>query len=96
MTRSPMRARRGRGALLVLVVLVVLCATFALPSTRADAHTPHDPIGNLVLSPDFANNETIFVISQNRVLRSRNAGTTWRELNRGFDSNAVFTRFAAR
>src|SRR5262245_49557042 len=94
MTQAVVRVPRYRAALGTLALLVILGTTLVVRIPTAAAHTPHDPIGHIALSPEFANDETIFVISQNRILRSRNAGTTWRELNRGFASVAVFTRFA--
>src|SRR5262245_57232815 len=67
----------------VLLALFVISSSLVLVSGPASAHTPHDPVGQLVLSPDYANDHTIYLTSDFRVLRSTDAGKSWHELVTG-------------
>lgn len=59
--------------------LFFLCLT-------ANAHTPHDAIDALHISPAYDSDSTLFVIVQNRLLRSSDSGETWLQLTKGIDS----------
>jgi photosystem II stability/assembly factor-like uncharacterized protein len=84
--REPHRAKRTfavRGAARAAVACAVLGLTFLWLSDEAHAHTPHDDIGDVAVSPDYTHDHTVFVISRNRLMRSTDGGTTWREIVRG-------------
>ena len=66
----------------ILAAILVVLATLAVTQGIAAAHTPHDPIGHVVLSPDYARDHTMFVISDVRVMRSTNNGESWQEITR--------------
>ena len=49
----------------------------------AFAHTPHDPIVDVVPSPTYASDHLLYAISDAHVLRSSDDGAHWTELVRG-------------
>ena len=49
----------------------------------ASAHTPHDTIIDVEMSPDFATDRTVYAISRSYLLKSTDAGTSWTRLVRG-------------
>jgi photosystem II stability/assembly factor-like uncharacterized protein len=61
----------------------VLCLTLIWYGGATAAHTPHDDIGDVVISPAYAEDHTVFAISRSRLMRSTDGGTTWREIVRG-------------
>ncbi|MGH9230275.1 MAG: WD40/YVTN/BNR-like repeat-containing protein [Acidimicrobiales bacterium] len=61
----------------------VVCLTLMWGGGPALAHTPHDDISDVAISPDYADDHTVFVISRGRLMRSTDRGTTWREIVRG-------------
>lgn len=60
----------------------MFAGTVALVST-ARAHVPHDDIGGVDISPDFATDQTTIAIVRNRLMRTADGGTTWDELVTG-------------
>ncbi len=69
------------------LAMVLVVAGLALTSAPAAAHSPHDAIIHVVTSPDFASDNTVFVISENRIMRSTNGGESWQEILRGISPN---------
>ncbi len=70
----------------------------ALASSAVYAHNPHDPVLGLGVSPDFANDQTLFVSSfpewnwgYKDVLRSVDGGATWTKLPKGLDNHFPVT-----
>jgi photosystem II stability/assembly factor-like uncharacterized protein len=51
------------------------------------AHSPHDPIDALELSPNFDEDKTLFVAIGRRLLRSKDGGFSWKVLVNGLDNN---------
>ncbi|MDH3284001.1 MAG: DUF6080 domain-containing protein [Acidobacteriota bacterium] len=76
---SPLRIRCTRGLGVLLGMLLLAAGTTPL------AHTPHDDIFDVELSPGGGRNGTMFIIVRGNLLRSRDAGTTWKRLQRGLD-----------
>ena len=74
---------RVRRAGRILPAILIVLATLVVTEGVASAHTPHDPIADVVLSPDYARDHTMFVVSDVRVLRSTNSGASWLEMTRG-------------
>ncbi|MBX3314995.1 MAG: hypothetical protein KF906_11810 [Actinobacteria bacterium] len=74
--------RAGR----VVSALVVLLGVLCWAPRPAGAHTPHDVINGLALSPRFASDATVYTISREYLLKSTDGGTTWKRLNRGLDN----------
>ena len=85
-SRHRLRRKACAASLLVIATLV----TTAQPGF---AHTPHDDIANVAVSPSFATDHTVFAISDNRPLRSTDGGNHWVEMVRGL-SGQPLSRFA--
>jgi hypothetical protein len=86
----------GAGTRLVVGILVAVAATAGLLSAAvpAGAHTPHDVIVDVAVSPAFASDRTVLTISDNRVLRSTDGGRHFRETLAGLDATVPMARFA--
>jgi len=52
----------------------------------AVAHVPHDAVTDLVLSPAYSSDRTVFAIVRSNLLRSTDGGKNWRLLTRGLES----------
>ena len=68
--------RVGLAALVAFVTLIVDVDT-------ADAHSPHDDVGDIAVSPAYAEDRTVFAIVRGRLMRSTDGGRTWVELVHG-------------
>jgi photosystem II stability/assembly factor-like uncharacterized protein len=66
------------GSALVLVLLTVLVGTEA-----ATAHSPHDDVTDIAVSPAYAEDRTVLAIVRGKLMRSTDGGTTWIEIVRG-------------
>jgi photosystem II stability/assembly factor-like uncharacterized protein len=87
------RPSRRRAAAVAIVAVLALVATIPLGAPPADAHTPHDDIVHIAVSPAFARDHTVLTITNSRVLRSRDGGRDFVEMVRGL-SGEVPARFA--
>lgn len=72
-----------------LVLLMTL--TFFITSWQASAHTPHDEVVGIALSPNFSQDNTLFAVASYTItpatlLKSEDGGQSWRELVRGLPS----------
>ena len=77
-----------------LLLAVFLIATgLSLAPEHASAHVPHDEITHFAASPAFATDRIAFVISRNRVMRSTDGASTFKEIVKGID-RPLPTRFA--
>lgn len=71
------------GSLRRLVRIFTLVLGALGTSNMAIAHTPHDGIRNLAVSPDYENDQTLYTIVLRRLQRSENGGRTWKRLENG-------------
>ena len=60
-------------------------------AVSAYAHSPHHVIDDLELSPDYANDTTLFVLVHNYLLRSDDRAGSWTPLVSGIDTPFVLT-----
>jgi photosystem II stability/assembly factor-like uncharacterized protein len=58
------------------------------------AHTPHDVIQTLEISPSYHIDETLFVVINDRLQKSTDGGMSWKQLSRGFDNTHTITSIA--
>lgn len=77
--------RRSRRRLSILCLLLLSLGSLLVASPRAQAHTPHDVIRDVALSPNYAQDRTIFAVISNTqtpttLFRSDDGGATWQEL----------------
>ena len=71
---------------LITVLLVAVGLAASPPS--ASAHTPHDDIFDVAVSPEFSSDDTLLAISRGLFMRSTDAGMTWQRLVKGLDNRA--------
>jgi photosystem II stability/assembly factor-like uncharacterized protein len=57
----------------------------------AGAHSPHDSIHGIAVSPDFAQDRTVYAIVRSYLLKSTDGGETWKRLVRGLDHKRELT-----
>ncbi|MFP5256350.1 MAG: WD40/YVTN/BNR-like repeat-containing protein [Acidimicrobiia bacterium] len=74
---TPIRAAAA-AAVLALALLGLL-----VRAPGAVAHSPHDDITDIVVSPAFARDQTVFIISRGRLQRSTDGGGHWQDIVRG-------------
>jgi photosystem II stability/assembly factor-like uncharacterized protein len=88
-----MRLRQtARGALATFLLSVAAgLGWFGAHAPPAFAHTPHDTIADIALSPDFERDQTVYTIAREYLLESTDAGATWRRLVRGLDNKAFLS-----
>ena len=70
-------------AALAVAVVTAAVNPFVLPPDPASAHVPHDRITDVVASPTYETDTTVFAISRNRLMRSTDGGSSWRQIVRG-------------
>ncbi len=85
---SDAAVRSGLVVRLAVVLLIIATAgTFGAPRL-ASAHTPHDVAIDVELSPEFAQDQTVYAIVREYLLASHDGGDTWSRLVRGLDNRA--------
>ena len=83
-TRGRQATRRVLRAVVRWVVApAVLLVALHVGLQPAAAHTPHDNVADIAVSPAFAEDGTAFAIVRNRLMRSTDGGATWAELVNG-------------
>lgn len=75
-----------------MVALVV--GHLSLDASPAAAHSPHDDVYDLAISPDFESDATVLAASRGLLLRSRDGGRSWNRLVRGLDHRGRFAGVA--
>lgn len=63
---------------------ICVCAVL-FQFTAVSAHTPHDIIETLEISPNFAQDKTLFIRVDDQLKRSNDKGHTWKNLVNGLD-----------
>jgi photosystem II stability/assembly factor-like uncharacterized protein len=67
-----------------------VCAVF-FQLAAVCAHTPHDVIDTLELSPDFMQDKTVFIGIEDQLKKSSDKGYTWKNLVNGLDNRHYFS-----
>ena len=70
-------------AMLAVAAVTAAVTSIVLPPSPVAAHVPHDRITDVVASPTYETDRTVFAISRNRLMRSTDGGSTWRQTVRG-------------
>lgn len=92
-----MLRRHGyRKALLFFVLAGVLVVPVSLFFDVRDlcAHSPHDPIDGMAVSPGYAGDRTLFIIISDQLLRSTDEGFSWKALVNGLDNKHLLSAIA--
>jgi photosystem II stability/assembly factor-like uncharacterized protein len=71
---------------LPLIIFGICYSAFIFQIACVFAHTPHDVIDTLELSPDFAQDKTLFIGIEDQLKRSSDKGYTWKNLVYGLDN----------
>ena len=66
-----------------LFISVIACFSYCVEV--AYAHTPHDVIDALELSPTFSKDKTLFIAISDHLFKSTDGGFSWTELVNGLD-----------
>jgi photosystem II stability/assembly factor-like uncharacterized protein len=74
-----------------LVVIHVIAIFSFLLVGETLAHTPHDVIRALDISPAYQADQTLFVIVHDRLQKSTDGGNSWKQLSRGLDNRRSFS-----
>ena len=77
------RARRLRKVAVPGLVAALIAVLLSTVSTPAFAHTPHDDVNSVAMSPDFANDGVVLATAGGRLHRSSDGGDTWGEMSGG-------------
>src|SRR6478672_6103129 len=74
-------------------LLALLACLLTLVPSASYAHNPHDPVLALGVSPDYANDKTLYLSTfaewnwgYKDILRSTDGGATWIKLPKGLDN----------
>ena len=80
-------------ALLIFPVLIVLIGAASLFFDVRDlcAHSPHDPIDALEISPTYDQDKTLFIVISDYMLRSTDGGFSWKALANGWDNKHLLS-----
>lgn len=87
------RTGRIRAGAALLAAAAGLVGSLVLGASPAAAHTPHDDIVDVAVSPGFAKDHTVLAISDNRVLRSTDGGRRFQETVEGIDPTIPVAHF---
>jgi photosystem II stability/assembly factor-like uncharacterized protein len=66
----------------------------AIITNHALAHSPHDPIRALDVSPAFMTDQTLFLVVSNTLMISTDGGESWKKLANGLDYKDQLTSLA--
>jgi photosystem II stability/assembly factor-like uncharacterized protein len=67
---------------MVAAVLLLLLSLVSDAHT-ASAHSPHDDVTDVAISPTYADDRTVLAIVRGKLMRSTDGGSTWSEVVRG-------------
>jgi len=79
----------GKFTILALVFFL-LCSQ----STIIFAHSPHDVIDLVELSPTYDQDKTVFMYERRRLFKSTDGGYSWKQLVKGFEKRLYATAIA--
>ncbi|MEM9487323.1 MAG: YCF48-related protein, partial [Cyanobacteria bacterium P01_F01_bin.116] len=72
------------------VVTALLVGLFSL---TAQAHDPHDVVQQVELSPNYSQDQSMYLLVRGNFLKSTDGGTTWRRQVQGLDHQTPITAF---
>jgi photosystem II stability/assembly factor-like uncharacterized protein len=77
--------RNRIGLFVTIQLLTILCYLDVVVTL---AHSPHDVISTLEVSPTYYQDKTLFIIVLNRLLKSIDGGFSWKQLEKGLDNKS--------
>lgn len=72
-------------ALVMIISFVSLVSSSFLAIAPALAHRPHDVVQQVRLSPNYENNQTIFLIVRYNLFKSTDNGKSWQRIVKGIN-----------
>jgi photosystem II stability/assembly factor-like uncharacterized protein len=69
----------------ICVRLFIFIAVLNWNPRSLSAHSPHDVINSLALSPDYHRDQTLFIVVWDQLRKSINGGQNWKHLVNGLD-----------
>ena len=78
--------------LFIVFQLIIVFLIFNVSDTFA--HSPHDVISILEISPSYDQDETLFIVILNKLLKSTDGGFSWKEIVRGLDNKSMLSSIA--
>jgi photosystem II stability/assembly factor-like uncharacterized protein len=82
---SGLKIRTTALAFVGLVVLIFYCLVF-FDVKPALAHSPHDDIEELAVSPTYSQDKTLFVIIRQNLFKSSDDGKSWQRIVKGLNN----------
>lgn len=83
----------------VFCLLLLIFVVFGFKVDAGLAHSPHDDIFDVELSPTYKQDQTLFIIVRGNLLKSEDGGLSWKRSINGLDhksrlySLAIFSQF---
>jgi photosystem II stability/assembly factor-like uncharacterized protein len=87
-------ARWWTGVRVALAIVTVLVGGLVASTTPGSAHTPHDDVFGLAISPTFASDGTVIVVARGIAYRSRDGAESWERIVAGLDNHAPLSHAA--
>lgn len=76
-----------------LFAFVIVNLWLPVYSSGTFAHSPHDDVFDVRVSPDFIEDKTIYALVRSVLLKSLDGGETWNRIVRGLDHKHMLYRF---
>jgi photosystem II stability/assembly factor-like uncharacterized protein len=73
------------------VTILIVTAVLFFDVKDLCAHSPHDAIDAMAISPDYVEDQTIFIILSDQLRKSTDGGSSWRQLVNGLDHKDILT-----
>lgn len=70
----------------IVILFLLFISSMAVDVQPAFAHTPHDDIIDIGISPHYDQDSTVFAISRETLLKSTDRGLTWQRIVKGLDN----------
>lgn len=72
-------------------ILVAYLLVFIGSMQASFAHTPHDDIRDVELSPNYSQDQTLFIITRGVLLKSKDSGKQWHKIVNGLNNKHSLT-----
>ncbi|MDJ0713502.1 MAG: YCF48-related protein [Prochloraceae cyanobacterium] len=70
----------------VTIFLLIILSSFCFAIPAVFAHSPHDDIYQVEISPTYDRDRTLFVVVRGNLLKSADGGDSWHRVVRGLDN----------
>jgi photosystem II stability/assembly factor-like uncharacterized protein len=71
------------------ILFLILTGLFCFNTYLAYAHSPHDVIDALEISPAYDRDKTIFITTSDELIKSNDGGFSWKRLSNGLDHKGI-------